>query len=392
MPQEFKFNTIPEAIADIKEGKMVIVVDDEDRENEGDFLMAAEKVSTEAINLMVTHGRGLVCAPITRKKADKLKLKHMVREGADPDEANFTISIDHKRQTTTGISAKDRANTIRELANDDSKPVDFRRPGHIFPLLGVDGGVLRRAGHTEAAIDLARLAGLKPVGIICEIMKDDGEMARVPELMKIADEFNMKIITIKDLIAYRNENETLVHEVMDVNLPTMYGDFSLRAFKEKLTGDIHLALTKGSWTKEEPVLTRVHSSDLIGDIFGARNKDTSEQLHQAMLQVEREGTGVVLYMNRNQRGSVLVNQLKTLKALQEGTMKDNEDFNPRSDARDYGVGAQILRTLGVRKLKLMTNNPVKRIGIKSFGLEIVDQVPFDQDFNFSAKKSSYKEE
>jgi len=392
MNEEFIFHSIPEAIEDIKNGKIVIVVDDDDRENEGDFLMAAEKVSTEAINLMVTHGRGLVCAPITKEKADKLKLRHMVTEGADPDEANFTISIDHKRLTTTGISASDRANTIRELASDDANPVDFRRPGHVFPLLAVEGGVLRRAGHTEAAIDLARLAGLKPVGIICEIMKEDGEMARVPELVKMAQEFEMKIITIKDLIAYRNENETLVHEVMDVNLPTMYGDFSLRAFKEKLTGDIHLALTKGSWTKEEPVLTRVHSSDLIGDIFGARNKDTSEQLHQAMIQVEREGKGVVLYMNRNQRGSVLVNQLKTLKALQQGKVSDTEeDISPRGDTRDYGVGAQILRSLGIRKLRLMTNNPVKRIGIKSFGLEIVDQVPIADNFDFSVENFSSEE-
>jgi 3,4-dihydroxy 2-butanone 4-phosphate synthase/GTP cyclohydrolase II len=385
MNQEFHFNTIAEAVEEIKNGKMVIVVDDEDRENEGDFLMAAEMVSTEAINLMVTHGRGLVCAPITKEKADQLELRHMVQEGADPDEANFTISIDHKKQTSTGISAIDRANTIRELASDDSKPGDFRRPGHVFPLLAVGGGVLRRAGHTEAAVDLARLAGLKPVGIICEIMKEDGEMARVPELVKMADEFDMKIITIKDLIAYRNENETLVQEVMDVNMPTMYGDFSLHAFEEKLTGDIHLALTKGAWSKEDAVLTRVHSSDLIGDIFGARNMDTSEQLHQAMLQVEREGTGVVLYMNRNQRGSVLVNQLKTLKALQRGATESNqEDISPRSDARDYGVGAQILRSLGIRKLRLLTNNPVKRIGIKSFGLEIVEQVPIQHSFDFSS--------
>lgn len=393
MSQEFKFNAIPDAIEDIKNGKIVIVVDDEDRENEGDFLMAAEKVTNDAINLMVTHGRGLVCAPITKEKADKLHLSHMVQEGADPDEANFTISIDHKRQTTTGISAADRANTIRELASDDSKPVDFRRPGHVFPLLAAEGGVLRRAGHTEAAIDLARLAGLKPVGIICEIMKEDGEMARVPELIQMAEEFEMKIITIKDLIAYRNENETLVQEVMDVGLPTMYGDFNLHAFEEKLTGDIHLALTKGSWTKEEPVLTRVHSSDLIGDIFGARNKDTSEQLHQAMLQVEREGKGVVLYMNRNQRGTVLVNQLKTLKALQQGRVTENEeDITPRSDTRDYGVGAQILRSLGIRKLKLMTNNPVKRIGIKSFGLKIVDQVPIKDNFDFSTQNYPFEGE
>lgn len=386
---EFQFNTIPEAIEDVRNGKIVIVVDDEDRENEGDFLMAAEKVTPEAINLMITHGRGLVCAPITKKRAKKLKLYNMVTEGADPYEANFTISIDHKRLTTTGISARDRSNTIQALTDDDTKPHDFRRPGHIFPLLAAEGGVLRRAGHTEAAVDLATLAGLKPVGVICEIIKEDGEMARVPDLIKIADEFNMKFITIKDLIAYRNENETLVHEIMDVDLPTMYGDFSLHAFEEKLTGDIHLALTKGSWTKEEPVLTRVHSSDLIGDIFGARNKDTSEILHQAMIQVEREGKGVVLYMNRNQRGSVLVNQLKTLKAMQEDTFSDS---NPRNDARDYGVGAQILRSLGIRKLKLLTNHPVKRIGIKSFGLQIVDQVAIEGDFPLVSEKKSVSED
>lgn len=394
--EKIRFNTIPEAIEDIKAGKMIIVVDDEDRENEGDFLMAAEKVTTEAINFMVMKGRGLVCAPVTKRVAERFKLKNMVMEGADPDEANFTISIDHKRLTTTGISASDRANTIRELTNSESKPGDFRRPGHIFPLIGVEGGVLRRAGHTEAALDLARLAGLQPVGIICEIMREDGEMARVPELADMAKKFNMKFITIKDLIAYRNETESLVKEVMDVNMPTMYGDFRLHAFEETMTGDVHLALTKGNWTKNDAVLTRVHSSDLIGDIFGARNADTSELLHQAMLQVEREGTGVVLYMNRNQRGSVLVNQLRTLKFMQEGKNGDsieNEDNNPKkSDSRDYGVGAQILRALGIRKLKLLTNNPVKRIGIKSFGLEIVDQVEFEDDLDlFSDRKNTSME-
>lgn len=395
--EDIRFNTIPEAIEDIKNGKMIIVVDDEDRENEGDFLMAAEKVTTESINFMVTHGRGLVCAPITKEVASKFNLNNMVIEGADPDEANFTISIDHKRQTTTGISAADRANTIREMTNADAKPGDFRRPGHVFPLIAAQGGVLRRAGHTEAAIDLARLAGLKPVGIICEIMLENGEMARVPDLAKMAKEFDMKFITIKELIAYRNENESLVKEVMDVNMPTMYGDFNLHAFEETLTGDIHLALTKGNWTKEEPVLTRVHSSELIGDIFGARNSDSSEQLHQAMLQVEREGKGVVLYMNRNQRGSVIVNQLRTLKAMQEGKVTSQEeeiDNNPKkSDSRDYGVGAQILRALGIRKLKLLTNNPVKRIGIKSFGLEIVDQVTFENDMDLfsSIKKTTIEE-
>lgn len=388
MDQKIRFNTIPEAVEDIKNGKMVIVVDDEDRENEGDFLMAAEKVTPQTINFMVKHGRGLVCAPLTKDRAKKLHLNHMVMEGADPDEANFTISIDHKRLTTTGISAADRANTIREMANEEAKPGDFRRPGHVFPLLAVDGGVLRRAGHTEAAIDLTRLAGLTPIGIICEIMREDGEMARVPELAEMAKKYDMKFITIKDLIAYRNENESLVKELMDVNMPTMYGDFNLRAFEEVLTGDIHLALTKGEWTKDEPVLTRVHSSDLIGDIFGSRLNDTSEILHQAMVQVEREGKGIVLYMNRNQRGSVFVNQLRTLKAMQEGKIVEDEENNsPKSsDSRDYGVGAQILRALGVQKLRLMTNNPVKRIGIKSFGLEIVEQVSIENGISILATK------
>lgn len=384
---EIRFNTIPEAIEDIKNGKMIIVVDDEDRENEGDFLMAGEMVSTEAINFMVREGRGLVCAPISREIAQKFKIGIMVPEGADPNEANFTVSIDHKRLTTTGISAADRANTIRELTNPEAKPGDFRRPGHVFPLIAAEGGTLRRAGHTEAALDLARLAGMQPVGIICEIMREDGQMARVPELAVMADKFDMKFITIKDLIAYRNENESLVKEVMDVNMPTMYGDFRLHAFEEILTGDIHLALTKGSWDKDEPVLTRVHSSDLIGDIFGARHSDSSTLLHQAMLQIERAGKGVVLYMNRNQRGSVLVNQLRTLKMMQNGRIEvdEEEDNNPKkSDSRDYGVGAQILRSLGVCKLRQLTNNPQKRIGITSFGLKIVDQVPIESDLDIFA--------
>ena len=381
--QEIHFNTIPEAIRDIREGKMIIVVDDEDRENEGDFLMAGEMVNTEAINFMVTQGRGLVCAPVNKEIAKRFKLNHMVIDGADPDEANFTISIDHKKLTTTGISAADRANTIRELTNPDSKPTDFRRPGHIFPLLGVEGGVLRRAGHTEAALDLAKLAGLKPVGIICEIMREDGEMARVPELAKMAKDYGLTFITIKDLIAYRNKTESLVHEVMQMEMPTVYGDFTLYAFQESMTGDIHLALTKGTWNVDEPILTRVHSSDLIGDIFGSRNKQSGDVLHSAMAQVEEEGQGVVLYMNRNQRGSILMNQLQTLKEMQEGPLKDLElemDNSPKkSDTRDYGIGAQILQALDVTKLRLLTNNPVKRIGIKSFGLEIIEQVPIHSE-------------
>jgi 3,4-dihydroxy 2-butanone 4-phosphate synthase/GTP cyclohydrolase II len=380
MPDNITFDSIESAIEDIRNGKMVIVIDDEDRENEGDFVMAAEKVTPEAINVMVTHGRGLVCVPINREKAHQLDLDYMVTEGADPDEAAFTTSIDHKALTTTGISASDRANTIREMTSDHSSAADFRRPGHIFPLLAVNGGVLRRAGHTEAAIDLARLAGLKPVGIICEIMKEDGEMARTPELFEIARKFGMKFITIKDLIAYRIQNESLVEEVTKVDMPTMYGDFKMHVFKEILTNDTHLALVKGSWKPGEAVLTRVHASDMIGDIFGYRLHDTGEQLHQAMLQVEREGKGVVVYMNRQSGEHDLVNQVGKLRKIHDGE-ESNDSLSYKSDSRDYGVGAQILRSLGITKLKLLTNNPVKRVGIKSFGLEIVDQVPFKDEID-----------
>ena len=392
MSSKITFDSIESAIEDIRNGKMVIVIDDEDRENEGDFVMAADLVTPEAINIMVTHGRGLVCVPITREKANQLNLDYMVTEGADPDEAAFTTSIDHKKLTTTGISASDRSNTIKEMASDHSVASDFRRPGHIFPLLAVRGGVLRRAGHTEAAIDLARLAGLNPIGIICEIMKDDGEMARTPELYEMAQKFGMKFITIKDLIAYRNENESLVEEVLDVGLPTMYGDFKLRVFKELLTNDTHLALIKGEWDKDEAVLTRVHASDMIGDIFGHRSNDTGEQLHQAMLQVEREGKGVVLYMNRTSGKHTLLNQIKTLKLIEQGKNTEDDQISYKSDSRDYGVGAQILRKLGVSKLKLLTNNPVKRVGINSFGLEIVDQVEFRDEIDFLNEKEAENKE
>ena len=392
MSSKITFDSIESAIEDIRNGKMVIVIDDEDRENEGDFVMAADLVTPEAINIMVTHGRGLVCVPITREKANQLNLDYMVTEGADPDEAAFTTSIDHKKLTTTGISASDRSNTIKEMASDHSVASDFRRPGHIFPLLAVRGGVLRRAGHTEAAIDLARLAGLNPIGIICEIMKDDGEMARTPELYEMAQKFGMKFITIKDLIAYRNENESLVEEVLDVGLPTMYGDFKLRVFKELLTNDTHLALIKGEWDKDEAVLTRVHASDMIGDIFGHRSNDTGEQLHQAMLQVEREGKGVVLYMNRTSGKHTLLNQIKTLKLIEQGKNTEDDQISYKSDSRDYGVGAQILRKLGVSKLKLLTNNPVKRVGITSFGLEIVDQVEFRDEIDFLNEKEAENKE
>jgi 3,4-dihydroxy 2-butanone 4-phosphate synthase/GTP cyclohydrolase II len=379
MGADISFDSIEDAIEDIKEGRMVIVADDEDRENEGDFVMAAEKVTPEAVNLMAKYGRGLICVPITREKAYALNLDYMVTEGADPDEAAFTVSVDHKELTTTGISAGDRANTIKEMIKRDAKPGDFRRPGHIFPLIGTEGGVLRRAGHTEAAIDLARLADLQPAGIICEIMKDNGAMARLPDLVEIADEFNMKLISIKDLISYRMQNESLVRKVVDVNLPTIYGDFQLHAFQERLTGDHHLALAKGEWNEDDPVLVRVHSSCMTGDIFGSKRCDCGEQLHQALLQVEEEGRGVVLYMNQEGRGIGLVNKLKAYKLQEEGldTVEANEALGFEPDARDYGVGAQILRSLGISKMRLMTNNPVKRVGLKSFGLEMTERVPLE---------------
>lgn len=379
MSDDIKFDSIESAIEDIKQGRMVIVADDEDRENEGDFVMAAEKVTPEAINLMAKHGRGLICVPITREKAYSLNLDYMVSEGADPDEAAFTVSVDHKGLTSTGISAADRANTIRELIKNDAEPEAFRRPGHIFPLIGMNGGVLRRAGHTEAAIDLAQLAGLKPAGIICEIMKDNGAMARVPDLIEIAEEFDMKFISIKDLIAYRMQNESLVRKVVDVNLPTIYGDFTMHAFQERLTGDHHLALAKGEWKEGDPVLVRVHSSCMTGDIFGSKRCDCGEQLHQALLKVEKEGMGVVLYMNQEGRGIGLVNKLKAYKLQEQGmdTVEANEALGFEPDHRDYGVGAQILRALDITKLRLMTNNPVKRVGLKSFGLEMVERVPIE---------------
>ncbi len=379
MSGDIDFDSIESAIEDIKEGRMIIVADDEDRENEGDFLMAAEMVTPEAINLMAKHGRGLICAPITRRKAYDLNLDYMVTSGADPDEAAFTVSVDHKELTTTGISASDRAHTIRELIRDNAKPEAFRRPGHIFPLIGAEGGVLRRAGHTEASIDLARLAGLKPAGIICEIMKDDGEMARLPDLAEIAEEFDMKLISIKDLISYRMKHESLVRKIVEVDLPTIYGNFTLHAFEERLTGDQHLALVKGEWTEEDPVLVRVHSSCMTGDIFGSKRCDCGEQLHQALLQVEEEGQGVVLYMNQEGRGIGLLNKLKAYKLQEQGmdTVEANEALGFEPDHRDYGVGAQILRSLDIRKMRLMTNNPVKRVGLKSFGLEMVERVPLE---------------
>lgn len=375
------FHSIPEAIEDIRNGKMIIVVDDEDRENEGDFLMAADKVTPEAVNIMVKHGRGLVCVPITKERAHELELDYMVTEGADPDEAAFTISVDHKELTTTGISAPDRANTIRELINPDAYPSDFRRPGHIFPLIGVNGGVLRRAGHTEAAIDFARLADCKPAGIICEIMHDNGEMARLPELIELSKKFDMKLVMIKDLIAYRMKHESLVSNIMSVEMPTIYGDFMLHVFEEKLTGEYHLAFAKGEWSDDDPVLVRVHSANPLGDIFGSKRSNKTAILQQSLRLVDKSNRGVVLYMDQMSNEYSILDQITAMRLQEEGLSKKEikSKLGAKMDSRDYGVGAQILHSLGIRKLRLLTNNPVKRVGLKSFGLEMVEEVPIPLD-------------
>jgi len=375
----FTFDRIDDAIDDIRQGKIVIVCDDEDRENEGDFLMAADKVTPEAINLMATWGRGLICAPITRQRAIELKLDRMVTENTESHETAFTVSVDVREGTSTGISATDRSNTIRALIHPDTKGSDFRRPGHIFPLISVDGGVLRRAGHTEAAVDLARLAGCSPAGVICEIMNDDGSMARVPDLMLMAQKFGMKIITIKDLIAWRMDHESLINEAVTVDLPTEYGHFHLTAFEEVLTGGTHLALVKGDIASVDSPLVRVHSLCVTGDIFGSKRCDCGEQLHTALRLIEAEGTGVLLYMNQEGRGIGLVNKLRAYKLQEAGmdTVEANEALGFKPDHRDYGVGAQMLRHLGITKMRLMTNNPTKRVGLTGYGLEITDRVPLE---------------
>ncbi len=375
----FTFDRIEDAIDDIRQGKVIIVCDDEDRENEGDFLMAAEAVTPEAINLMATWGRGLICAPISRQRAIELKLDRMVAENTESHETAFTVSVDVRDGTSTGISASDRSKTIRALIDPQTRANDFRRPGHIFPLISVDGGVLRRAGHTEASIDLARLAGFAPAGVICEIMNDDGSMARVPDLMIVAKKFGMKIITIKDLIAWRMEHESLIKEAVTVDLPTEYGHFRLTAYEEVLTSGTHLALVKGDISAVDSPLVRVHSLCVTGDIFGSKRCDCGEQLHTALRLIEAEGTGVLLYMNQEGRGIGLVNKLRAYKLQEEGmdTVEANEALGFKPDHRDYGVGAQMLRHLGITKMRLMTNNPTKRVGLTGYGLEITDRVPLE---------------
>lgn len=376
----FQLNTIEEALEDIRAGKVVIVVDDEDRENEGDFVAAAELATPEMINFMATHGRGLICTPILEKRCDELDLDMMVGKNTDPNQTQFTVSIDKVGDgVTTGISASDRAKTVLALVDPDCKPEDLSRPGHIFPLKARNGGVLRRTGHTEAAIDLARMAGLKPAGVIVEIMNEDGTMARLPQLVEIAKQHDLKLISIEALVAFRMKNESLIEKQERIKLPTEYGDFTLTAYKQINTGRTHLALHKGEWDKNEPVLVRVHSSCITGDIFGSCRCDCGPQLQTAMRMVEEAGKGVIVYMNQEGRGIGLINKLKAYKLQEEGldTVEANIKLGFKGDERDYGVGAQIISDLGARKLKLMTNNPTKRAGLIGYGLEIVENVPIE---------------
>ena len=379
-----ELNTIEEALADIKAGKVVIVVDDEDRENEGDFVAAAELATPEMINFMATHGRGLICAPLVEQRCEELGLELMVGKNTAAYETPFTVSVDLiGHGTTTGISASDRAKTILALANPETKPEELGKPGHIFPLKARAGGVLRRAGHTEAAIDLARLAGLQPAGVIVEIMNEDGTMSRLPELKEIAQKFNLKLISIADLIAYRLKHDSLIERKESVKLPTAHGEFQLTAYKQLSNGLTHLALSKGEWKEDEPVLVRVHSSCVTGDIFHSSRCDCGDQLQAAMEQVEREGQGVIVYMNQEGRGIGLINKLRAYKLQEEGmdTVEANHALGFNSDERDYGVGAQILRDLHVSKLKLLTNNPKKRAGLIGYGLEIVENVQLEVGLN-----------
>jgi 3,4-dihydroxy 2-butanone 4-phosphate synthase / GTP cyclohydrolase II len=383
------FDSIESAIQDIKLGKLVVVADDEDRENEGDFIVAAQMVTPEVINFMSKYGRGLICAAIPEERCDELGLELMVNNNTALHETAFTVSVDLLGHgCTTGISAQDRAKTVLALIDPFTNPADLGRPGHIFPLRAKKGGVLRRAGHTEAAVDLPRLAGFAPGGVLVEIMNEDGSMARLPELIEVAKKFDFKIISIKDLIEYRIKTDSLVEEIVRVDMPTKYGDFKLVAFKEKNSTNEHLALIKGEWEKDEPVLTRVHSSCFTGDILGSLRCDCGEQLHKAMKMVQEEGKGTILYMNQEGRGIGLLNKLKAYQLQEQGmdTVEANLHLGFQMDQRDYGLGAQILRHLGITKLRLMTNNPKKRVGLVGYGLEIVENIPIEASPNPHNKK------
>lgn len=381
---KFKLNTIEEAIEEIQAGRVIIVVDDENRENEGDFLTAARNATPETINFMATHGRGLICAPISTSRCEKLGLELMVKNNSAAYETPFTISVDLVGHgCTTGISASDRSKTVLAMIDPSTRPEELGKPGHIFPLRARNGGVLRRAGHTEAAVDLSRLAGYEEAGVIVEILNEDGTMARLPQLVEIAKKFDLKIVSIEDLIMYRMKNETLVEKTVDVKMPTDFGNFQLHAFKDTSNNEDHLVLIKGEWEDDEPILVRVHSSCLTGDIFGSCRCDCGPQLQKAMEMIEKEGKGVIVYMNQEGRGIGLVNKLKAYKLQEEGfdTLEANVKLGFKPDQRDYGIGAQILRNLNVNKMRLMTNNPQKRTGLIGYGLEVVENVAIEIESN-----------